>query len=351
MTIPETTEPALARQRRVRARFGPGRITALVLTLVLVAAAASVGGWMLANPQRVSDQFTVWEFEPSPVIAGYAERSGMTDEGRFLFYASRPAVQSGDEFDEQCSTESEGVGILGCYQHSDRRIYLFDVTDDRLDGIEEVVAAHEMLHAAWDRMSADERAELEPLLEAAAAENDDDPEFAERLAFYAEAEPGERANELHSIVGTEFGGLDSALEQHYAEYFTDRSSLVALHQKSNAVFTQQQDAIDEIVAQLTALESGVNADYDRYNAGYDELNSDILDFNDDALSGEMSESRYSRERAALLSRQEELDGLYESIKTRQDQYAGLVAQLDALNAVVAGLNESINIEPRANPLD
>ena len=302
---------------------------------------------MLTHPQRVTDQFTVWNYSPDSAIAAYAERSTMTDEGRFLFYASRPEIAGAGEFDTHCSSQLEDIGILGCYQHAGKRIYLFDVTDDRLDGIEEVVAAHEMLHAAWDRMSADERDALGPLLEATAATKSDDPEFASTLEYYAQAEPGERLNELHSIIGTEFGELSPELEAHYAEYFTDRSALVALHDTSHAVFQQQQDAIDAIVAQLDELQTSVDADYTTYNTGYDQLNADIADFNARASGGDFtSQSQFNSERNALVQRQSDLDTLYATIQERADQYDVLVAQLNDLNAQVDELNQSINVKPR-----
>jgi len=302
---------------------------------------------VLTHPQRVTDQFTVWNYSPDSAIAAYAERSTMTDEGRFLFYASRPEIAGAGEFDTHCSSQLEDIGILGCYQHAGKRIYLFDVTDDRLDGIEEVVAAHEMLHAAWDRMSADERDALGPLLEVAAATKSDDPEFASTLEYYAQAEPGERLNELHSIIGTEFGELSPELEAHYAEYFTDRSALVALHDTSHAVFQQQQDAIDAIVAQLDELQTSVDADYTTYNTGYDQLNADIADFNARASGGDFtSQSQFNSERNALVQRQSDLDTLYATIQERADQYDVLVAQLDDLNAQVDELNQSINVKPR-----
>ena len=347
MTIPEAQEPALLRPRRERRRWTAGRVIGTVVATLLVVSAASIGAWMLTHQQRVADQLAVWNFEPDAVIAGYADRSSMTDEGRFLFYASRPEVASDPEFDEQCSTEVEGVGILGCYQHPARLIYLFDVTDDRLEGIEEVVAAHEMLHAAWDRMADDEREHLGELLEVEAAKLADDPEFAETLAFYAKAEPTERQNELHSIVGTEFVEISPELEAHYAIYFRDRASLVDLHIASHAVFEQQQAAIDGIVAQLESIKASVDTDYASYNAGYDVLNADIADFNERAEAGEFdSQAQFDRERDALIARQAELDGLFASITDRKTQYEDLIAQLDDLNAQVAELNESINVEPR-----
>lgn len=347
MAIPELDESAPLRPRRERARSGPGRIVGLVVGGLAVVALALTGTWVLTHPQRVTDQFTVWTYTPTTTIAEYADRSTMTDEGRFLFYASRPEVLAGDDFDGHCSSELEGVGILGCYQHGDKRIYLFDVTDDRLDGIEEVVAAHEMLHAAWDRMGQGERDALAPLLEEAADARSDDPDFQKTLEYYAQAEPGERLNELHSIIGTEFADIPADLEKHYATYFSDRAALVQLHVTSHAVFQQQQEAIDDIVARLTALQEGVDTDYASYNAGYDQLNLDIVDFNTRANAGEFSsQSQFTAERNALIQRQADLDALYATIVDRKNQYDALVTQLDDLNAQVDELNQSINIKPR-----
>jgi len=345
---PELDEPALLRPRRARRRPGPGGIAGLIIGGLVVVALAVSGTWVLTHPQRVTDQFTVWNFSADATIQGYADRSTMTDEGRFLFYASRPEVSPDDEFDGHCASQLEGVGILGCYQHGNQRIYLYDVTDDRLDGIEDVVAAHEMLHAAWDRMSQDERDTIAPLLEAAADSKADDEDFASTLEYYAQAEPGERLNELHSIIGTEFHDLGPELTAHYAVYFSDREALVDLHDRSNAVFQQQLDAIDDLVAQLDALQAGVDADYAAYNAGYDELNADILEFNERAAEpgGFTSQSQFTIEADALRARQAELDALYATISDRKAQYDALLVQLDALNAQVDELNESINIAPR-----
>ena len=347
MAIPELDEPVPLHPLRERARLGAGRIAGLVIGAIVVVALGITGTWVLTHPQRITDQFTVWNFTATSTIGAYADRSTMTDEGRFLFYASRPEVSPEGEFDAHCSSQLEDVGILGCYLHADKRIYLYDVTDDRLDGIEEVVAAHEMLHAAWDRMSDAERDTLAPLLEAAAATKADDPDFAKTLEYYAKAEPGERLNELHSIIGTEFADLGPELEAHYAEYFSDRAALVELHITSYAVFQQQQEAIDDIVAQLDALQASVDADYASYNAGYDQLNSDIADFNTRAENGDFtSQSQFNTERNGLIARQADLDAFYSTIDDRKKQYDALVTQLDDLNAQVKELNQSINITPR-----
>lgn len=320
-----------------------GIVLAILLNIALVAAIV----WLGTHRDRVSDQFAVWNFTPNAAITEYASRSTMTDEGRFLFYASTPVIATGPAFDAACAAHQEGVGILGCYLPGDRSIHLFDVTDSRLDGLEEVVASHEMLHAAWDRMSQSDRDALAPLLEAEVAKRADDTTLTDTLAFYATAEPGERLNELHSILGTEYADLSPALEAHYALYFSDRRAVVTLHDTSNAVFVAQAKQVDDLVTQINALTAGIDTDYAAYNAGYDQLGADVADFNARAQSGQFSsQSEFQAERDTLVARQDDLDALYGSIADRKSQYNDLVAQLDSLNAEGAELNKSINIEPR-----
>lgn len=335
------------RPRDDRARITVARAFAIVLAVALNLVVIAAGVWALTNQQRISDQFTVWQFEPSSSLRAYVTSADMTDEGKFLFYASQPEIQENPEFNDTCSNVEENFGVLGCYFPSSKSIFLFDVTDERLAGIEEVVAAHEMLHAAWDRLSASERSRLTPLLEAEAARMKDDPEFATTLEFYAKTEPGERSNELHSIIGTEFTDLSPELEAHYATYFADRATVVALHEKSNAVFTEQLDASKKLVEQLDALRGTIDADYATYNSGYDSLNSNIDSFNSRADRGDFATlDQFNRERNELINRQAGLNALYDTIEANVAAYDGLVVQLEDLNATISELNKSINIEPR-----
>ncbi|GHD82468.1 hypothetical protein CLV85_2528 [Salinibacterium amurskyense] len=335
------------RPRDDRARITVARAIAIGLAILLNVTVIAAGVWALTNQQRISDQFTVWQFEPSSTVRAYVTSAAMSEEGEFLFYASQPVVQENPEFNSTCSNVEENFGVLGCYFPSSKAIYLFDVTDERLAGIEEVVAAHEMLHAAWDRLSDDERARLTPLLEAEADRMKDDPEFATTLEFYAKTEPGERSNELHSIIGTEFADLSPELEEHYATYFTDRATVVALHEKSNAVFTEQLDASKKLVEQLDALRGTIDDDYATYNSGYDSLNADIDSFNARADRGDFATlDQFNRERNQLINRQDELNALYDTIEANVATYDGLVVQLEDLNATISELNQSINIEPR-----
>lgn len=331
--------PGRKSRRGLAVGFGITGITLVVLLVVGTALA-----WV--NRQHISDQLTVWNFTPSPAIEEYITRSTMSERGQFLFLASEPVVTSESSFNRTCGSHEEGSGIVGCYLPQSRTILLFDVTDERLDGIEEVIASHEMLHAAWDRMSADERGPIVPLLEAEAAKLADSDEFAERMAYYARAEPGERANELHSIIGTEVADLDPALEAHYAEYFTNRATLIDLHKRSNGVFEENTSKTEELVDELDSIRTRVDKDYARYKKGYKSLTDDIDSFNVRADSGSFTtQAQFDDERSDLIDRQGKLDDLYTTIQDRIDDYDSTRAELEKLNAEAAELNTSINITP------
>ena len=325
-------------------------IGALAIVVAVAAQLSPIAalGWAAGHGQRITDQIAVWNYEPSSEIAGYVERSTMTDLGEFLFYASSPQVNTQESFDSICSSDEEGVGTLGCYLPASGAIHLYDITDERLEGMEEVIASHEMLHAAWARMGDAERAVVSPLLEQQASAMEDDPAFVERMDFYARSEPGERLNELHSILGTEVADLDPRLEQHYADLFDDRQQLVGLFTVSNQVFVDLENQATALVAELEALGAGIEADYESYTAGFDQLDADVESFNARADAGDFSSQRqFTRERDALLQRQADLDALYESISQRDAAYEAKLVQLDGLNADVDDLNSSINIAPRS----
>lgn len=341
-----TAPPPQFRERRVRRPVGSA--IAIVLASALNVALVAGAAWGFANPQRVDDQFTVWTFEPSTAISGYIDRANLTEHGQFLFLASEPVVLEPAAFEGSCGSRQEGVGILGCYHPSTQRIMLYDITDERLDGIEEVTAAHEMLHAAWDRLGAPERAELGTLLEAEAAKLAGDEAFAKRMEFYALTEPGERLNELHSIIATEVAEVSAELEAYFALYFADRQALVQLHLVSHAVFVENAARIDAVIAQLDALEAQIDADYSAYLAASDRLTADVAVFNRRARNGEFeSEEQFNRERAALISRQDRLDADFAAIEALETNYKALLVELESLNAEAEDLNRSINIQPRS----
>ena len=128
--------------------------------------------------------------------------------------------------------------------------------------MEEVTAAHEMLHAVWDDLDEPERRDLTTQLTAALA-TITDSRLLDKIDTYRQRDPEVVPNELHSILGTEVAALPSGLEEYYARWFTDRTKVTALAATSQAVFGDlmaQVDALDSQLAELRGLIEGGRAD-------------------------------------------------------------------------------------------
>jgi hypothetical protein len=210
----------------------------------------------------------VQEYTPTSGIEKITQRAGMSERGVFLFYASRPSIDDASAFNVHCERREATAAVLGCY--ANRMIYIYHVQNKELDGIQEVTAAHEMLHAAWDRLSQSERDKLRSLLEAAYNQLKT-PELEDRMAYYDRNQPGERLNELHSILGTEAADVGDALESYYAKYFTQRSKVVMLHQGYQKVFAGLQGRTDMLRSQLETESVRLNTDITTYNKAVEAL--------------------------------------------------------------------------------
>jgi hypothetical protein len=260
------------------------------------------------NRQYVLDQVTVWQYKPSAVVSALAERATISDKGLFYFYASQPVVEGSQKFNSQCDRKEPTSAILGCY--SADRIYIYDVNDPRLDGIREVTAAHEMLHAAFERLSEKEKQTLGVLLEAEYAKLDS-TELRDRMDYYARAQPGDRANELHSIIGTEIASIGPELEAHYRQYFSNRQKVVQLHAAYQKVFDDLSAQADALGAEVTRLREEISASITAHNAAAVRLEQDIAALRARERTVDRTSATqvnaYNADRQTLINRADELN--------------------------------------------
>jgi len=314
-----------------------GRIAGYVVLLICIGLAL----WLIFHRQYVIDQITVWQYHPDAAVQKLDKGAYLSKKGTFIFYASRPTVDGTQAFNQYCAKAEPQSAILGCYR--DYRIYVYDVKDSRLDGIEEVTAAHEMLHAAWDRMSDKERAHLTTLLEAEYKKLNN-ADLNERMSYYSRAEPGERDNELHSILGTEFTGLSPELEKYYSQYFTDRDRLVALHTKYESIFDSLQKKAATLSSQLDSLSKDINSKVKAYNADVNQLNQDIAAFNQQAGAngGFSSTAEFNSQRASLMARASSLETQRAAINSEITTYQQVYKELQDTNSQSDALNRSID---------
>jgi hypothetical protein len=207
--------------------------------------------------QSLYDWWRLRDYEPAAEIVALADNAAMNAYGRKLFYVHKPELNSRKDFNQNCSGYEQTI-VLGCYI-THRNIYIFDVTDTRLEGIEEVTAAHEMLHAAYDRLSQAERTRVDGLTTSYFAQIADS-RLKSVVKSYEDRNASVVPNELHSILATEVRALPAELEHYYAKYFTNRKAVVDYSEQYEAVFTQQQQHIESLAQRIDQLNTELKSE-------------------------------------------------------------------------------------------
>ncbi|WP_440711044.1 hypothetical protein [Herbiconiux sp. YIM B11900] len=325
-----------------RRRASRRRRMIVQVVIGLVAAAILLAGltWYSGHRVWVDDQISIWTRPATVEATSLADATALSDEGRFLYLASAPTVQGQEEFQRSCELPELGGHVLGCYDG--RSIFVLDVLDQRLAGVREVTAAHEMLHAAFVRLSDDERRTLDPLLRAEWEKKQADPVFLERMGSYGELEGRSLLTELHSIFATEVAELDPALEAYYGRYFTDRSVVVGLNAAYEGVLAEVNGQAERLAAELTALGDSLDAQSSAFRADSETLAADIGAYNADAEAGIGGYSELTERRDELQARSDELDARYDGLEPQYTHYDELRAQLEQLDAQAAELDRSLD---------
>lgn len=321
-----------------------GLVATLFATFLFVA-----GLLLFFYRQPILDQVTVWRFTPSATLVSLADRAGLNGTGKFYLYASQAEVADRSEFNKKCGNlQNERTVVIGCYTGPDRRIYIYDVTDVSLDGVRETTAAHEMLHAAYDRLNPIDKKNVDDLLVKQEA-SITDARILNLIKEYQQSEPGQVVNELHSIFGTEVRSLSPELEAYYKRYFSNRSEVVALKEKYEKVFTDLAARQGALVTELNTLASEVNSKQNQYEVSLTALNADIESFNTWAQSGSATRSEYNSRRTTLQARIDALDAERTAINQDIDRYNAKKTELEKLNIRAASLNQSIDSKLSPGP--
>jgi len=321
-----------------------------IISILITAIILALTGWVVANREYVRDQVSVWQYQPTEAMTAIVERSELSDTGMFYLYASQPEINTSTEFNANCSRQEAGSAILGCYAGG--RIFIYDVENSQLDGIEEVTAAHEMLHAAWDRLDINERNEITELLEAQykLVEND---ALKARMEYYERTEPGERANELHSIIATEVLELDPRLEEYYKTYFDARVKIVGLYAGYQQVFDTISTASKALLAEITAAAATLDEQSIDYNARASQLEQEAAALEARSRTIDRTNSQevnaYNRDRALLIVRINQLDTLRQQIAADSVRYNAQVVEYNKLvirsNQLTNSLDSTLTSAP------
>lgn len=288
-----------------------------IVTLALIIGAA----WLILNRQAVFDWWRLVQYKPTPEIQQLADSDTMQGRGRDLFYISEPQIQAGTDFNTACSKQGEQTIVLGCYKA--QQIYLYNVSDTRLRGVKEVTAAHEMLHAAYERLATADRDRVNTMLQPIIA-GMKDQRILDLIQLYNREEPGELYNEMHSILGTEYAQLTPDLEEYYRQYFGDRVKIVGYAGQYQAVFTQSKTKLDSYDQRLDALKSQIDRNNNELKQQQVELESAASELTQLRSAGRIQE--YNQQVPIYNARVESFNALVEQTKGLVEQYNTLVAE-------------------------
>ena len=322
-----------------------GKRIAKGLAGVLAIAVVAAGVVAYCFRSDIKDHFLASSFAPSQRVELIRAEIELTPTGDRVFLASQPTIGGREDFNRWCAgvDHTEEGHVLGCF--ADRRIRLFEVTDDRLTGVVETTAAHELLHAAWVRLGDGDRADLAERL---IAEYDElaatDDAFKQRMSVYESLSRSAFANELHSVFGTEVRDLSPELESHYDKWFTDRSVVVDWYDGYHAVFTELKAEAERLGADLEALRVDIEQRTGNYDVAVRQFNADAADFKARNERYEFSGNQplFDSIRGQLLDRQAGLDAVRQEIQADTDRFNEMREQLLKLNDVSLELNDVLD---------
>ena len=226
------------------------------ISIALTAVIAALPFVAIWQRQAIFDWWRLRDYAPSARVQELATNTTLTDEGKHLLYVYHAELQDKDAFNESCDFSEQSI-VLGCYV-SNQGIYIYDVTDERLDGIHEVTAAHEVLHAAYDRLDSDEREKIDRLTAETFAKVEDQ-RIKDTVESYRKKDAGIVPNELHSILATEVRDLPEKLEIYYSQYFKDRKKVVEYSEHYEQVFSERKARADQLTQQIEELKSQISS--------------------------------------------------------------------------------------------
>jgi uncharacterized protein YukE len=285
-----------------------------------------LGGTIFWQRQAIGDWIQLYGYEPPTRITALADQTTMTASAEHLFYLNKPVVASKAEFADFCKNPEQTI-VLGCYHSGQDGIYILSISNtSELDGVMQVTAAHEMLHAAYDRLSSDEKARVDKLLQTYYDSGLKDAAIKAEVDAYRKSEPGQLLNEMHSIFGTEVANLPAELETYYAQYFTSRSAVVAQAENYQAEFRKREAAVKAYDVQLNNLQAKISH------------NKELLAAQGKALQAARSRLDASKSSGNIASYNAAVPSYNKAVRTYNALLETTRGQINQFNAIVSKRN-------------
>ncbi len=223
---------------------------------------------------------------PSAEISTLADHMTLTEAGRDTFYRTSPELVGNEVLDlcagahhstatatdfaaSDAGSEPGTDGVtMGCYTGADR-IFLFQSADERLRGFTVTFAAHELLHAIYERMDAAERARVDTLVAAEIARVPSDDPVHTQIAGSVGDDETKLGTERFAYLGSQVqleGGFSPALEAIYSRIFADRGALTAVYRDAVALLDTVRSDVEAAWTRVLAAETDAGTARAQYDA-------------------------------------------------------------------------------------
>ena len=324
------TKAAKAAKKRF---WTPGMVALTVVCALIVAA------WFwLMERQIPQDWVASWGYAPTEEVAELEEALDLTWRGQLIWAAVNPTLEEAEAFNEYCDSHDAEVSVLGCYAPDEDKIYIYAIQDEELKDANKSTAAHELLHAAWDRLSEGEQKEITGWLDE--LYESDQEWFAVELESY---EDEEWTEEMYTRAATKRRELPAELEEHYGKYFEDRAQVVQYYENYQEPLDELNAELDERWAELDELDVAIEEERAEYIAAVDEYNGRVERFNICAdTPGCFNETTFAWQRQQLTAEGDELDAWQEALNGRIRDYNQKLAEYNERAAVLEGLYRRMN---------
>jgi len=262
----------------------------------------------------ISDVTAVTFSSADPDLKKASLDAGLNMHGRAIFLSNSPEFATADMLASVCPHDQE-VLEFGCYLPGSHKIYILEVDDNMLQSIELTAIAHEMLHAAWDRLDLDDQQtvgdELTEFYDSKVSDT-----LTTDAEVYRKDSTVDFVNELHSLAGSEVDEsyMSDSLRNHYDQYFSNQ------YMSIDARTTFKQN-IDTQVASLNARKKQLDTD----NASLDDFKAQYLD----GIKAYMQQSLYYGD---ITTYNKNVDAYNNNLQIYKDRTAQYNTSVDSYNA-------------------
>lgn len=192
-------------------------------------------------------------------MVALADKAYMTESAKVLFLKTNPERVDSARIEKECgvSKDTNNPLELGCYDPNNNKIFLRDLPE-RFDNYEPVIAAHEMLHAAYAKI----RPDSSVLQELRTAQQS----LKSRLDVYTGIDEEGMLNEIHSITATESRPTSEILKAYYSNYIYDQPSVAQLNENQTIELNNMRTELNNVLVVAQTWENAANQYYANHSA-------------------------------------------------------------------------------------